>query len=377
MNNRTRKIILAAAGLMLTLALTFAGAHAQGGAAQTAAPVKTVGQDPRYKNVQVLKDLPADQLIPAMQFIETSLGVECETCHVEGAYEKDDKPLKKTARDMMKMQMEINKNNFGGNRQVTCNTCHRGAEQPASIPVVKDTDAPNPPRAPETPAAAGVAPPTADQVLDKFLQAVGGADALAKITTRVEKGNVIVGTNKTPIDVFAKAPNKRVSVSHQQNGDSFTAFDGTAGWMGNTGRPARDMTAAESANSMIDSDFALAADLKAKQTFKQFRMGRPDKIGDRDVYVLSARAPGMPSVRFYFDQQTGLLVRLVKLTDVGLGTMPVQIDYADYRDADGIKIPFRWTLARPNGRFSIQIDSVQQNVPVDDAKFAKPTTPGQ
>jgi hypothetical protein len=57
--------------------------------------------------------------------------------------------------------------------------------------------------------------------------------------------------------------------------------------------------------------------------------------------------------------------------------MPVQIDYADYRDADGIKIPFRWTLARPNGRFSIQIDSVQQNVPVDDAKFAKPAAPAK
>jgi len=377
MNNKARKIILAVAGLMLTLALTFAGAHAQAGAAQSggAAPVKTAGQDPQFKNIQVLKDLPADQLLPSMQFISVSLGVECEACHVDGAREKDDKQMKLTARKMMQMQMDINKNSFNGQRQVTCNTCHRGAEQPASVPVVLDADAA--PRTPPTPPVAGVTPPTADQVLDKYLQAVGGADALAKIKTRVEKGNVIVGANKTPIDVYAKAPNKRVSVSHGQNGDSFTAFDGAAGWMGNTGRPARDMTTAESANSMIDSDFALAADLKAKQTFKQFRMGRPEKIGDKDVYVLLTRAPGMPTVRLYFDEQTGLLLRLSKYTDVGLGIMPVQIDYSDYRDADGIKIPFRWTLARPNGRFSIQIDSVQQNVPVDDAKFAKPAAAGQ
>ena len=359
---------MSVAGLMLTLALTFAGAHAQSGAtpaagtAQTAAAVKTVGQDPQFKNIQVLKDLPADQLLPAMQFISVSLGVECEACHVDGAREKDDKQMKLTARKMMQMQMDINKNSFNGQRQVTCNTCHRGAEQPASVPVVLDADAA--PRTPPTPPVAGVTPPTADQVLDKYLQAVGGADALAKIKTRVEKGNILVGANKTPVDVFAKAPNKRVTVSHAQNGDSFTAFDGTDGWMGNTGRPARDMTAAESANSM-------------KQTFKQFRMGRPEKIGDKDVYVLSTRAPGMPTVRMYFDQQTGLLVRLAKYTDVGLGIMPVQIDYSDYRDADGIKIPFRWTLSRPNGRFSIQIDSVQQNVPVDDAKFAKPAAPGQ
>jgi hypothetical protein len=337
-----------------------------------------------YKNIQVLKDLPADQVLPAMQFITVSLGVHCDACHVqvngEWADEKDDKQTKLTARKMMQMQMDINKASFNGNRQVTCNTCHRGAEQPASNPVVLDSDAPSAPPTPPAAAAPAATPPTADQVLDKYLQAVGGADALQKITSRVETGNILVGNNKTPVDVFAKAPNKRVTVSHGQQGDSFTAFDGTSGWMGNTGRPARDMSAAESANSMIDSDFALAMDLKAKQTFKQFRMGRPDKIGDKDVYVLQSRAPGMPAVRFYFDQQTGLLTRLVKYTDVGLGTMPVQIDYSDYRDADGIKIPFRWTLSRPNGRFSIQIDSVKQNVPVDDAKFAKPAapaTPGQ
>lgn len=376
MNGRSKKIILALAGLTISLALAFAGARAQsGGAVQAAPAAKTAAE--QFKNIQVLKDLPADQLVPSMQFITVSLGVECEACHVEGANEKDDKQMKLTARKMMQMQMDINKANFNGTRQVTCNTCHRGAEQPASIPVVLDADAPGGPRTPPKPPTAGPTPPTADQVVDKYLQAVGGPDALQKITTRVEKGNILVSGNKIPVDVFAKAPNKRVTVSHGQNGDSFTAFDGTAGWMGNTGSPARDMTAAESANSMIDSDFALAADLRSKQTFKQFRMGRPEKIGDKEMYVLTTRAPGMPTVRFYFDEQTGLLTRLVKYTDVGLGIMPVQIDYSDYRDADGIKIPFRWALARPNGRFSIQIDSVQQNVPVDDAKFAKPAAPGQ
>ena len=104
-------------------------------------------------------------------------------------------------------------------------------------------------------------------------------------------------------------------------------------------------------------------------------MGRPEKIGDTEMYVLTSRAPGMPAIRLYFDEQSGLLTRLVKYTDAGLGLMPVQIDYSDYRDANGIKIPFRWTLARPNGRFTTQIDSVQQNVPVDDSKFAKPAAP--
>jgi hypothetical protein len=84
---------------------------------------------------------------------------------------------------------------------------------------------------------------------------------------------------------------------------------------------------------------------------------------------------GKPPLRLYFDQQTGLLVRMVRFGDTALGLLPTQIDYADYRDVDGVKIPFRWTLARPSGRFTIQLSDVKQNVPVDDAKFVKPAAP--
>ena len=74
----------------------------------------------------------------------------------------------------------------------------------------------------------------------------------------------------------------------------------------------------------------------------------------------------------YFDEQSGLLVRLVRFGETALGWLPTQIDYADYRDTNGVKIPYRWTLARPSGRFTIQVSDVKQNVPVDEAKFAKP-----
>ena len=163
MNNRSRKILLAVAGLMLTLALTFAVAHAQSAAPQAAAPVKTAGE--QFKNVQVLKDLPADQLLPAMQFITVALGVECEACHVRGANEKDDKQMKLAARHMMQMQMDINKNNFNGDRRVTCNTCHRGAEHPVSTPAIMETEGER--ARPVAPAAAPATPPvlpTADQI---------------------------------------------------------------------------------------------------------------------------------------------------------------------------------------------------------------------
>ena len=210
-------------------------------------------------------------------------------------------------------------------------------------------------------------------MLTKYIDAIGGAAAVSKITTRVEKGNTITGETKTPIDLYMKAPNKRVSVSHGQNGDSITAFDGTAGWQGGGRGGPRAMAPIDSMSAMMDAAISFPTGLKA--LLAQTRVFT-DKIGDKEYYVISGHGPGTPAqVRLYFDEQTGLLTRMIRYNDAGLGNMPVQLDYADYRDADGIKIPFKWTLSRPQGRFSIQVDSVQQNVPVDDAKFVKPAAP--
>jgi photosynthetic reaction center cytochrome c subunit len=174
----------------------------------------------------------------------------------------------------------------------------------------------------------------------------------------------------TPMEIFTKAPNKRVTITHNGTSDSFTAYDGTIGWMGNTGRPAREMSAADATGSALDSEFYLG--LRMKEIFTQLRPGRPDKIGDVAVIPLTGTRQGLPPVRFFFDANTGLLMRMVRYTENPLGRMPVQIDYADYRDVDGAKTPFRWTLSRPNGRFTIQLTEEKVNVPVDDSKFAKP-----
>src|SRR5712675_1608884 len=92
--------------------------------------------DQAFKNIQTLKGIPADQLVPTMQFITASLGVECEYCHVEGAFDKDDKKPKQTARKMMEMMFAIDKGNFEGRRAVTCYTCHRGNARPVAIPII-------------------------------------------------------------------------------------------------------------------------------------------------------------------------------------------------------------------------------------------------
>lgn len=343
-----------------------------GGAyAQPAPAGKTAEQ--QFKNIQVLQGTPADQLFPAMQFIAASLGVECDFCHVQGKFDADDKPAKKTARKMIAMTLAINKDSFNGRQEVTCYSCHRGSNDPVGTPPVLTSDTePEHAKENEAPSAASSAP-TADQVIEKYIAALGGAEAIHKISSRVEKGNIVFSGHETPIEVFAKAPDKRMSVTHSPSGDSITAFDGHGGWLGNTGRPARDMSGQEADAARLDADFYFATGLK--QIFTGFRVGHPDKIGDHPAYTLICMRQGQPPVRLYFDQSSGLLLREVRYTATPIGRNPTEIDYADYRDVDGVKVPFRWTLARVNGRFTIQISEAHQNVPIDDEKFVKPAAP--
>ncbi len=370
MNGRISGTVLGVALAAAVLAGTVLIADAQApqapagqGATPTATP-KTAGE--AFKNIRVLKEIPADQLVPTMQFMAASLGVECKFCHVQGAFDKDDRKAKKTARQMIQMMTAINKDNFDGDRDVTCYSCHRGSPKPESIPAIA-AEAPKP--ALEGAAAVAPALPSVDQLLEKYAQAVG-AEALKKVTSRVQKGQLLgFGGRDLPIEVFEKAPDKRLSVLQTPRGEMITAYDGSRGWL--TGREGpHPMSAAESQAAKLDAD--LYFPLHVKQLFTAFSVRPSGKIGDRDAVLLVARNEGQPPLELYFDTQTGLLLREMRYADTALGYNPTQIDYADYRDVDGVEVPFRWTLARPGGRFTIQVDSTLQNVPIDDAKFAMP-----
>jgi len=374
MKTRSKRSVFGVAGLASAVAVLVAQAQSGPLHSTLPAPAPKMAEEV-YKNIQVLKGVSAEQVIPAMQFISASLGVECEHCHVEQAFEKDDKKPKQTARKMIQMMFAINKDNFNGHREVTCYSCHHGATDPAGTPLVADEGTIVAPREAMKPRGANPATmPTPDQLLEKFVQALGGADALQRISSRVEKGTLTgFGDRQFPIEVFAKAPNKRVSVVRLSSGDSITAYDGRIGWLGMSGRPPHEMTSVEVEGARLDADFYLP--LHIKDRFSQLGVEPAEKVGDQETFLLRGENPGQPPVRFYLSQQSGLLVRLVRYVETPLGRNPTQIDYADYRDAEGIKVPFRWTLARPGGRFTIQIDQIQQNVPIDDGKFAKPPEP--
>ena len=352
---------------------TVSGPASTPGASQKAEPHSRGEKlaEEQFKNIQVLKGIPADQLIPAMQFIAASLGVECDFCHDHQAMDNDDKKPKKIARKMMTMMFDIDKTNFDGRLEVTCYSCHRGAAKPVSVPVIKAEEGPAGKEALQPPAAL----PKADELLDKYLAAVGGAVAVEKITSRVQSGKLEAFGGKTfPADVYTKAPGKRISFMHLQGGDSVTAFDGQHGWLSVPGRPAHMMSASENDAARIDADLQFAVHVKT--LYPKFTVSESDeKIDGRDAYLVQGSEEGRPPLRLYLDKQTGLLLRLVRYAQSPLGLNPTQIDYADYREADGVKVPFRWTMARPGNRFTIQVEQMKQNVPVDDAKFAAPPSP--
>jgi len=374
MISNRRNVTIVLCGLALSTGMAILGAKAQPNPPQSPAAPKLAGD--QFKNLKVLNDVPADQIFPAMQFITASLGVECEFCHVRGdhgmEFDKDDKKTKQTARKMMKMMFAIDKDNFEGHVEVTCYSCHRGAADPVGTPIISDVEpAPEAEHAAMPGAAKPVFPP-ADQLLDKYLAAVGGEPALKKVTSLVEKGQITANGHQLPIEVYSKAPGKRLSVMHMPNGESITAFDGTQGWLSNNGH-AHLMSAAENDAERISADFYFASDVKT--LYKKYTVLPGEKIDGHDTYLVVGHNEGQTPLRLYFDQQSGLLLRLVRYAQTPLGRNPTQIDYADYRDSEGVKIPYRWTLARPGGRFTIQIEQVQQNVPVDDAKFTPPPMP--
>jgi len=372
----TTLLIVSSVAIRTVKAQSGAGAQSSGAQTATSAPGPKKAEE-QFKNIQVLKGIPADQLFPTMQFITASLGVECDFCHVQNAFEKDDKKPKQTARKMMEMMIAINADSFDGHRQVTCFTCHRGNTNPVAIPAVM-SDEPKvgtgePHNAQGETKEKGVnenAGPTPEQLLDKYVQAAGGAAAIDKVTSRVMTGTIDVGGQSLPIDIYTKDPAKRISFTHMPNGDSITAFNGHEGWLSTAGHPLREMNGSDRGGASIDADLHLANHLK--QMFIEVRVEKSEKVGDREAYVVVGRRENKPPIRLYFDEQTGLLVRLVRFGETALGLLPTQIDYADYRDSNGVKIPYRWTLARPSGRFTIQVSQLKQNVPVDEAKFVKP-----
>lgn len=332
----------------------------------TPQPVEAV-----FKNIQVLQGMSSEQLIPSMRFIAASLGVECSYCHVPGAFDKDDKKPKQTARNMMRMTFAIDKDDFAGSRRVTCYSCHRGSTRPKGTPIVASEGARQ-----ESAFVAGIESSVADsptpaQLIDRYVQALGGADAIEKIASLVARGTTTQAGHAVAVEVFDQDPDKRSVIRHLPGGDAVTTLNGHEGWTSFPGRPLREMLGDDLDAAQIEADLHFA--LHIPQRFAEQRVEYPEPVAGRAAYMISCANVGKPPTKLYFDKETGLLVRVLRYTSSPLGLVPTQIDYGDYREVGRAKIPFRWRIAEADGISTTQLEDVQANAPIDDDKFARPS----
>jgi len=343
------------------------------GERDTSVSAQEKAAQPRFNNLQVLKDVPPDQLIPAMQFISASLGVECDFCHVRDAFDKDDKQSKQTARRMIQMMFALDTEQFQGQRAVTCYTCHRGSAKPVSIPLV-DSTAPyvSEARVAAEPAAEGRTNlPPAAEIIEKYIQATGGAAAIQNVSSRVESGTVTFGSGPgLPLEIFSKSPSRRAMIVHLPAGDSSTVFDSQNGWFRSSGGPIRDMSPADIEGARLDAD--LQFPINVRKAFQELKVIRTERINDRDSILLFAMNSSAPPLELYFDRQTGLLLRQLRFGSSPLGLNPTQIDYDDYKQVDGVQVPLHVVITRPNRTLDIHVLHVTHNVSIDDGKFARP-----
>ena len=343
---------------------------------QAAAPAAAPLSDQVFKNVQVLKGIPIDQFMDAMGMFSSSLGYDCSSCHSQDIhYDRaafaTTTPLITRARQMIAMMNGLNEANFGGRPRVTCFTCHRGNPSPEDIPslALQYADVVDDPNAQ---ALVRVRSVTADQVFARYIQALGGAQKLAGLTSFVARGTYggfNTGGADLPIEIDAKAPNQRMQIVRAPDADNIKTYDGRKAWVAEGWRPLplMELTGGNLEGARIEALTSFPATIK--DAFTGWQVGSA-AIDDKPVQVLQGRTGGQP-VNFYFDD-TGLLVRSVRWNRTPVGTVPTQIDYADYRDVAGVKMPFKIVITWTDGQNTIALDQVQPNVAIDAAKFVAP-----
>ncbi len=336
-----------------------------------------------FKNVQVLKGIPVSEFMATMGFFSASLGLNCVYCHVPESLQDwkkfaDDVPRKRVARTMIEMVNAINKSNFGGRRAITCYSCHHGNQSPKDIPSLAlqygtPEEDPNEIEIPSPP----VSGPSANEILGNFVRALGGSEHLAATSILIGKGTYEGYDSyheKVPFELYAKAPASIATVIHTQNGDSTTIFNGSEGWIASVSNPVPLLPLAPGAEldgARLDAQLFFPSQIA--QAPWQWRSGFPvTSIGDSDVQVIEGMGDGRTRVKLFFDLKTGLLARQLRYSRTAVGTNPIQIDYADYRDVHGVKRPYRWTVTWTNGQSVYQVNELQSNVEIDKEKFERP-----
>ena len=334
-----------------------------------------------FHNIQVLKGMRAGDLQGAMSFIASSLGVDCDYCHRGEDFGKDVRKEKSRAREMIEMVRQINQSTFHGENKVNCFTCHEGHKDPISLaPIV-----PPPPRAPKSEAAAagalpGAPLPSVDEVLNHYVQALGGQTALDGVKTRIIRTAPLDDSNpESKTTVYQKAPDKVLLARESSDYSLWVGFNGTRAWAQDSEKSYWGILNTPQRNSIL-RDSELYQGSRIKSRYSDVRVKGKEKIGEHDSYVVVGTSPESTSEEFFFDVQTGLLLRRHIVEQTIFGGFQIQADFEDYREIDGVRMPFIVRWSSPGGawgtKVSTKILNIQQNVPIEDEQFnGPPSTP--
>jgi hypothetical protein len=351
-------------------------------ATQASPPEKTLGQV--GQNIRVLNEVRESQLYPVMRFMGASLGVQCGFCHVftnsglDAA--SDDKPQKRTARDMIRMVAKINETLGQGEPRVSCFTCHGGHTSPQRFP---NLPLPLPSPRPQAAAAPSVGSPTsppvkpdlpsADEILNKYSTAIGGLEATDRIKSCLIKvTRATLAGGPLAYEASQSLPGKGYESFLTLGGPAERLINGQRGWTKDSDG-VKELLGPQLLDQKLSLPFFMI--LRLKDQYSSVRVSGRDRIDDHAVYVISAARHDNKRERLYFEIENGLLRRRISYTDTLIGVIPEQTDFEDYRKVEGLTLPFKIRTLFVDARIPIvtrQFTEIKLNVSLDQSKFDKP-----
>lgn len=329
-----------------------------------------------FHNIQVLNGMRAGDLQGAMSFIASSLGVDCDHCHRGEDFGEDRTKEKSRAREMMRMVREINESTFRGENKVNCFTCHQGHQNPLSLapislpaPTDRKNEAPTAGPPPDGPL------PTVEEVLNHYVQALGGQAALDGVKSRIIRTAPLKQQNedsKTVSITYQKAPTKVLVSNESPSYSRWAGFDGQRAWAQDSLKSYWGILNTPQRNSIM-RESELYPGSRILRQYTDVRVSRKEKIGAGEAYVVEGKSPEDTTEEFYFDAQSGLLLRRHILEQTVFGKFQTQEDFEDYRRIGGAKMAFVMKWSSPGGawgtRVSTKVLEVKQNEPIDDERF--------
>lgn len=367
--------------LLPALFLCWVGTVVAGSQAVPQEAVPTV--DTVFRDIQVLKGIPVDQFMDTMGMFAAALAKDCTGCHSSEILDGGQAafaiqtPMIQRARQMVVMVNALNKQYFGGQRRVTCATCHINAAAPENVPNL-GLQYGTPFENPSSMAfftAPGVTDSAVNQIFTRYLEAIGGPQRLSAATSFVATGTYAgwdTGFQEVPLEMAGRAPDQFTIVARRGEGNSVWTFDGRNAWYFavNSAVPfTLTLTGGNLAGARVEALVAVAPD-RLQRAFTRWQATN-SVIDDQPVQMLRGTNAGVPPVNLYFDK-SGRLVRMLRWNDTAVGAVPTQYDFSDYREVGGVQRPFKWVKTSTANQATFLLKDIRPNVAVDAARFAKP-----